>query len=99
MSQMEQGGLPPELMAMMGGAPPAEAPAPEQGGGDITDLIRQALELVRQYAAQEESEQGTLDAEKITSLLQGILAQEEKELEGAMQGKASPKMLRSAYGG
>jgi antitoxin component HigA of HigAB toxin-antitoxin module len=63
------------------------------------ELIRQALELVRQYAAQEESESGTLDAEKISSLLQQILANEEKEMEDAMQGKASPKMLRSAYGG
>jgi antitoxin component HigA of HigAB toxin-antitoxin module len=67
-------------------------------GGDATELIRQALELVRQYAAQEESETGTLDAEKITTLLQSILANEEKELEDAMAGKASPKMLRSAYG-
>ena len=73
-----------------------DGPAPE-GDGDAADLIRQALELVRQYAAQEQSEQGTLDAEKITTLLQQILANEEKELEDAMQGKASPRMLRSAY--
>ena len=95
------GGMPPELAALLGGgggAPPApEAPAPEQG--DTTDLIRQALELVRQYAQAEESEQNTLDAEKITSLLQGILASEEKELEDAMQGKASPRVLRKAYSG
>ncbi len=90
----EMGGMPP-----MGGAePPMPEPAPE-GGGDTVDLIRQALELVRQYAAEEESEQNTMDAEKITSLLQGILAAEEKELEQAMQGKASPRILRSAYGG
>ena len=88
--------LPPELASLMGGAAPAPEP---QGGGDVTDLIRQALELVRQYAAQEESEQNTLDAEKITSLLQGILAAEEKELEDAMQGKASPRVLRNAYAG
>lgn len=94
------GGIPQELMALLGGgggAPAPEAPAPE--GGDASELIRQALELVRQYAQQEESEQGTLDAEKITTLLQQILAMEEKELDDAMQGKASPKMLRNAYGG
>jgi hypothetical protein len=107
MSEMMQGGgLPPELMALLGGAgaggdagmaPEPEAPA--DPGADAMELIRQALELIRQYAAQEESEQGTLDAEKISTLLQQILAAEEKELDDAMQGKASPKMLRSAYGG
>ncbi len=90
------GGTPPPGPPM-GAAPPG--PPPTDGGGDTTDLIRQALELVRQYAAEEESEQNTLDAEKITSLLQGILASEEKELEDAMTGKASPRILRSAYGG
>lgn len=84
-------------MQMLGGGQPAEEPG--QGGGEALELIRQALDLVRQYAQQEESEQGTLDAEKITTLLQQILAMEEKELDDAMQGKASPKMLRSAYGG
>jgi hypothetical protein len=102
MSEMMQGGgLPPELMALLGGGGEG-APAPEASadpGGDAMELIRQALELVRQYAQQEESESGTLDAEKISSLLQGILAAEEKEMEDAMQGKASPKMLRSAYSG
>lgn len=83
-----------EALGMMGGDGPAPA---QESESDPRDLIRQALELVRQYAAQEESEQGTLDAEKITTLLQQILASEEKELEQAMQGKASPRMLRSAY--
>lgn len=94
--------MPFDISALMGGAGAGEAqPAGDapSGGGDALELIRQALDLVRQYAQQEESEQGTLDAEKITTLLQQILAMEEKELDDAMQGKASPRMLRSAYGG
>ena len=92
------------MQALMGGgagapAGPPQGPSSDGGeGGNATDLIRQALELVRQYAQQEESEQNTLDAEKITTLLQQILSNEEKELDDAMQGKASPRMLRSAYG-
>lgn len=107
MSEMMQGGMQgggPDIMALLqgagagGGAPMGDGPQ-EDPKGEAIDLIRQALELVRQYAAQEESEMGTLDAEKITTLLQQILANEEKELEDAMTGKASPKMLRSAYSG
>ena len=106
MSQMMDqggGGMPPEIMSLLqgggDGAAPQSAPSDGGEGSNAVDLIRQALELVRQYAQQEESEQGTLDAEKITTLLQQILANEEKELDDAMQGKASPRMLRSAYGG
>jgi hypothetical protein len=102
MSEMAQGAMSPDIMALLSGAGAggqAGPPEPEAEGGDASDLIRQALELVRQYAAQEQSEQGTLDAEKITSLLQAILAAEEKELDDAMAGKASPRMLRQAYAG
>lgn len=91
--------MPFDISALMGGAGAGEAGDAPSGGGDALELIRQALDLVRQYAQQEESEQGTLDAEKITTLLQQILAMEEKELDEAMQGKASPRLLRSAYGG
>lgn len=87
----------PAIMQALGGGQPAEEPAQE--GGSALDLIRDALELVRQYAQQEQSEQNTLDAEKITTLLQGLLAAEEKEMDDAMQGKASPRVLRQAYGG
>lgn len=86
--------MPPEISALMGGGQQPQ----EESGGNALDLIREALELVRQYAQQEESEQGTLEAEKITTLLQGLLATEEKELDDAMQGKASPRLLRQAYG-
>lgn len=87
----------PAIMQALGGGQPA--PEPAQEGGSSLDLIREALELVRQYAQQEESEQGTLEAEKITTLLQTLLANEEKELDDAMAGKASPKLLRQAYAG
>lgn len=94
MSEMTSGSMPPDIASLLGGA---AAPPAGSEGGDVMDLIRQALELVRKAAVELEGEGDTLAAEKITSLLQQILADEEKELEDAMAGKASPRMLRQAY--
>lgn len=63
------------------------------------EIIRQALELVRQYAVQEQDDENTLRAEKISTLLAEILANEQKEIDQALQGKASPRVLRQAYAG
>jgi uncharacterized protein YqeY len=82
--------------AAMMGAP--QAPPEEEGPGDVTDIIREALDLVRQYADQEQDEQNILLAEKISTQLQTILANEEKDQMGMLQGKASPRLLKQAYG-
>lgn len=82
--------------AMMGGPP--QAPLEEEEPGDVTDIIREALDLVRQYADQEQDEQNILLAEKISTQLQTILANEEKDQMGMLQGKASPRLLKQAYG-
>ena len=90
-----------DIEALLGGAGAGGGMMPEPPGddtGDVLDIIRQALDLVRQYADQEQDEQNTLLAEKITTQLQTILANEEKEQMGALQGKASPRLLKQAYG-
>ena len=81
--------------------PPVEgSPNPQaEGEGDVMEIIRQALELVRQYAVQEQDDENTLRAEKISTLLAEILANEQKEIDQALQGKASPRVLRQAYAG
>jgi hypothetical protein len=92
--------LPPELLAALsGGGVPQAPPGAPQAQGSPSDLIRQALDIVRQYAQSENDEQNVLAAEQVTTLLQKLLANEQKEQDDAMQGKASPKMLRSVYGG
>lgn len=87
------------IMDMMGGAPP-EQPFSEEPAGQADDgaaKIKEIISLVRSYADQEDDEENVLVAEKITTMLQQILANEQKDVEGMMQGKVSPKALRKAY--
>lgn len=92
------GGLPPEmLMQLMGGAGAGGAPPPEEpqsGGQSASDILRSILSLAGDYGAQEQSEQNLLLVEKLRTIAQQILANEEKEDEGLMQGKFSPSALR-----
>lgn len=89
--------MPPEAFASMAGDG-QEAPAPE-GGGPISDLLRQMLSLARQYKDQEQSEQNILLIEQVTTQVQKILANEEKEADDLLQGKMSPSAVRSAVSG
>lgn len=86
------------IMDVMGG----EQPFSEESAGQADDgasKIKEIISLVRSYAEQEDDEENVLTAEKITTMLQQILAAEQKDTEGMLQGKVSPKSLRRAYGG
>lgn len=84
------------MMEMM--EQPFSESAPEEGG-DGASKIKEIISMVRAYAEQENDEENILTAEKITTMLQQILAAEQKDAEGMLQGKVSPKALRKAYGG
>jgi hypothetical protein len=73
--------------------PPEEAPS-----GPVSDLLRQILDLADEYRGQEESDQNLLLVEQLRTIAQKILANEEKEDEGLMQGKLSPGAVRRAVG-
>lgn len=101
----EAGGLPPEIMAaLMGGG--GEAPLPEEppagpagslygaAGGDNVEALRVALDALKQYAEEEDDEMNIQTVLKCLSTLQGILAEEQKMMDGAMSGKADPRSLR-----
>ena len=109
-----QGGLPAspgEAEAQAGGAPagaPQTAPtdgaagAPFYGGGgvgDNVDALRSALDALQQYASGEDDEQNIQTVLKCVTALQGILASEEKMVDGAMAGKADPRAMRRLTGG
>lgn len=85
----------------MGQAPPEQpfspAPAPGSEGKEGASRIKEIIALVRDYANAEDDEENILTAEKITTMLQQILASEQKEQDGMMQGKVSPRALRKAY--
>jgi hypothetical protein len=88
-------GVPPELAALLGGGgDPAEAePAPS----DPPDILRQMLELASDYRSVEEDDEDLLSIEKVTTLIQQLLAKQQKEADGMLQGKASPRAMRRAY--
>lgn len=102
----QQGGMPPQ-----GGAPaPSGDPdtQPEGGsplyggggvGGDNTDALRAALDALQSYAQGEDDEQNVQTVLKCVTALQGILASEEKMVDGAMGGKADPRAMRRLTGG
>lgn len=93
----------PAELAMLGGgfpegmpmeAPPPEEMAPPDGPQSASDLLKAILALASDYGAQEQSQQNLLLVEKLRTIAQQILANEEKEDEGLMQGKFSPSALR-----
>jgi hypothetical protein len=76
-------------------APPEQEDDPE---GQASELLRSALEEVRQAAVLLGGEQTTLQAEKITTLIQQILAGFEKDEQDLMAGKMNPQAMMRALG-
>jgi len=105
------GGMSPAQMleqAQGGGeaaAPPADAAqggSPMYGGGGVgenTDALRAALDALKSYAEGEDDEQNIQTVLKCVTALQGILAAEEKMVDGAMAGKADARAMRRLTGG
>ena len=73
--------------------------APAPSGPDGQALLRQAIATVRQYIDSEQDDEDKMAGEKVTSLLQQILAKQQKEQDGLLQGKMSPGAIRGALGG
>lgn len=96
--------LPPELMGgappgpMMGGPPPEMMGGPPPGGeeppADVGELLQNMLDLADAYRQQEDSQQNLMLIEQARTLIQKILANEEKMSDDLMQGKTSPAALR-----
>lgn len=106
------GGLPPELMAALGGGgdPNAGAPAgpdpnaPQSMTGDqgtpggSDPFIRDAIDSLQQAAQAEADEQDIKTIMTCIANLQGVLANNQKDADAMMGGKASPAGMRKAAG-
>lgn len=79
--------------------PPPGGPDPsgQSQGDDTSAIIKEMLGLLDEYKQTEQDEQDLLLAEKIGTQLQQLLAQNQKQLDDAMTGKISPKLLRKQY--
>ena len=85
-------------LAQLGG-PPA-GPPEDQGGGEDNpvEILKQMLELADQYRGVEPDEEDKASMEQARTLLQQLLAKDQKEKDGLLQGKASPGALRRVLG-
>lgn len=94
------GGAQPPQQGMPQGPPQAPQGPPAEGpdAGDHSGLLRDILDMVRQAAQQADDEQEALTLEKVSTMMQQILAQQEKQDQELMQGKMNPAALRRALG-
>lgn len=83
---------------MMGGDPSMMAPGDAEAVSSATEILEQILDLADSYRQQEESQQNLLLVEKLRTLAQQILANEEKEMDGMFSGKVSPAAIRRFSG-
>ena len=97
------GGITPELLALLaggGGMPDAGGGSPitpesggtgsddEYAGLSGSDKLRKIIEWCRQYIAEENDEANKLGVEKVTTELQKILANEEKDQDQLLGNRA-----------
>lgn len=81
--------------------PLAEEQSTDTDWGALPEVehFNKLLDGVRALASKIDSEQNKLKLEKVTTFLQEIRAADEAEEESALQGKASPRLMRRAYSG
>ncbi|GIV03969.1 MAG: hypothetical protein KatS3mg015_2799 [Fimbriimonadales bacterium] len=98
-----QGDIPPDLLAALRGGEAGGALEPAPGdegglygsaGGDNVEALRAALDALEMYAKGEDDEQNIQVVLKCITALQGILAEEQKMLDGALSGRLDPRSLR-----
>lgn len=100
MSMLQGGGPAPAGMMDQAAAAPDQGPdATAQGGESTVDILNRMIQDAQDYLSVEQDEEDKLTMAKVLTMLQGYLAKEQKESDQAMQGKASPRLMRQAYGG
>ena len=96
-------GIPPELAALLGGGgEPApdegqEATLPSDGApGGGADPLEAAIALLDEAIALEADQEDQQVMRTCSAKLQSVLAKNQKEADGMMQGKMSPRGTRQA---
>jgi hypothetical protein len=91
------GGLPPDLMAALGGGGPQDQgppSQPSQGGSD--PHIRNAIDELNAAIQAEADDQDKQTIQTCIANLQGVLANNQKDADALMTGKANPRAMRKA---
>jgi hypothetical protein len=74
------------------------SPEPEPEPRDPAEIIDEMMDLLFEYRATESDAEDLLVIEKVGTILQQLRARNQKEADGMMQGKITPRALRRAYG-
>lgn len=78
------------------GGPPEEPPPDEGGAPRGPEALRAALEMIAAYQADEQDDIDLADAEKIRTMIQTLLAKQQKEQEAAMGTTPALKGMQRA---
>lgn len=97
MPMMGMGGPPPMGPPMGGGMPPQMDEMAEDQTEDPGELLRSMLDHARSFLDSAKTEQDRLAMEKVTTLLQQILAQDEKDQQSALGMSPKLKALAGGY--
>lgn len=93
------GGLPPELMSAIQNGSPAEDQGVEQ---DEVELLTGIIDSIHQFMQSAADEDDKAIAATCLAQFQKIRAKDQAEMDGAMKGQASPRLIRktaAAVGG
>lgn len=97
------GGLPPEIAQLLrGGQGPGPVGPQDQSdapGGDNLSFLQDAIDAASQYVQGEDDQIHVQTALQCIAKLQSILAEEQKQSDGLLEGKATPRAMRRATGG
>lgn len=99
MSMMDMSGpMMPPGGGMPGGGMPPDSPDQGDGATDPLELYKAMKELLREAIDVEHDQEDVLALEKISTLVQQLIANNQKLQDQAMSGAMDPKMMRKAYG-
>jgi hypothetical protein len=79
-------------MMMMGGG----GPEPSRDGSSILDEV---LSLLSEYQDVEQDAEDLAEGADIVARIRKLLAKQQQEADGMMQGKVTPRAMRRASGG
>jgi hypothetical protein len=79
-------------------AGPQGDPTAGQAPEDPVAIVQQMIDLSQAYLSAEQDQEDLLTMQKISTELQSLLAKDQQDADKMMQGTATPRAMRKAYG-
>lgn len=96
MSQMQQAGPPPGLLAMLQSGQPPDQQQPEQGEDEREPIaiLKQMIQLAARYIQVEPDAEDKATMAKLQATLHQYLAKEQSDAEAALGGGPATRLMR-----